>query len=148
MTAADDTAVPNGHDRNRVLAEAMAAAQQRAADLANRPELLVFEEPLPLIPPGQYQAVGLGWRFTRYRRFGPAAAKLSVEWAVLVPDPEAEFGTRKVTLCRHYNVLALGPGRYRATRTGGLTREWSIVTGRRPRRDRPAANAFVGVACM
>lgn len=142
---------PSAHDaqaRDPALQAALAAAEQRQAALAGRDDTFVTEEAPPLIPPGEYRAVGLDYEFVQYKQFGPTSAKLVVRWQVLVPDPDAEFGTRVVVLARHYNVEVIKKGRYRAPRHGDLAREWMRVTRRRTRRDRQSPNVFIKVLCL
>src|SRR5262249_25643296 len=67
---------------------------------------IVLARDAPLIPQGEYDAIGTGHsRFLRVFNTN----KLTVEFAVLLPDVNAEFGMRRVPLLRYYNI-ALAPG--------------------------------------
>jgi hypothetical protein len=77
------------------------------------------------------------------------APRIVVEWDVLVPDSDAEFGTRQVRLPRFYRVQAAAGGRVPAPRSGDYARAWMRVTGRRIERlDRLSPGVFVGVLCV
>src|SRR5438128_9677879 len=82
----------------------------------------------PLIPAGEYDAVGVGW--SRRRMLG-GAPRIIVEWDVLVPDPEAELGRRRVRVSRYYRVEIAPGGRVRAPRSSDYARDWMRVTGQR-----------------
>jgi len=132
---------------DRIIAEAMAAAEKRAAEV--RDEDILVEETDPLIPPGEYQAVGLDWKVLRFRQYGADTLKLVVRWSVLVPDRDAELGRRIVVLPRHYNIAPASKGRFRAGKNSDLCREAVRVTGRRiQRRDRLSGRVFSQVLCL
>ena len=102
----------------------------------------------PLIPSGEYDAVGLNFEYVPYRQYGPDACKLIIRWQVLVPDRAADFGRRIVVLERFYNVKRKKDRRYEAGPNSDLAREWAAVTGRRRTRREPLTpKAFVTVLC-
>jgi hypothetical protein len=102
----------------------------------------VGADPRPLIPPGPYDAAGVGYK----RAWIGRAPKLVVLYDVIVPDPTSEYGMRRVRLGRFYNLQSLGDGRVRAPRNGHYAREWMLVANRRiSRHDRPVPSVFVGV---
>jgi hypothetical protein len=135
-----------GKSNDPVVAQAMAAAGRRLAELAGRDDPVVLvDEPVPHIPPGTYDAVGFNAEIAHFRHYG--REKLSVTWQVLVPDPEEDCGRRIVLLARHYNIERRKKG-YHASRGTDLMREWMLVTNRRPRRgERASGRAFVKVLC-
>jgi hypothetical protein len=128
------------------------AAREDAARPKSEGADVVFdaEEPLPFIPPGQYQAVGRAVKNEFYPQWeakrGGGGHKVKVEWDVFVPDADFEMGFRPVRLFRQYNVGKKN-GRYIAPRSGDLLREWALVTRRRPR-GRCSVRVFVGMACL
>ena len=112
----------------------------RAADLPDLDVRLagtIYE----LIAPGDYDAVGVGWR----KMYVFKTDKLAVEYEVLVPDATVDLGLRRVRLARFYNVRPGPERRVLAAGRGDYLREWAIVTGRRPlRRDRLSPRIFIG----
>ena len=99
----------------------------------------------PLLPEGEYDAVGAGWRHARMLGGVP---RLIVEWDVQVNDPDAELGVRSVRVLAYYPVKLVAGNRIRAARSSRYARDWMRVTGRRiQRQDRISPDVFVGVLC-
>ena len=111
---------------------------------APRDDLDIRVAALPeLIPPGQYDAQGVGgWRkFVVFK-----VTKLAVELDVLVPDPDVEIGHRRVRLERFYNVRPAPDRRIQASKWGAYLREWMLAANRRPsRHDRLSPRVFTNV---
>lgn len=97
-------------------------------------------QPYPVIPPGIYKATGTGRTRVFYFRDG---WKLAIDFAVLVPDPQVEFGTRTEVLARFFNVDRGPDKRILAPRYGDYRHEWVVASGRRPSRgDRMSPAVF------
>jgi hypothetical protein len=78
----------------------------------------------------------------------PGTLKLGVWWTLLIPDPEAECGSRRVKVTAWYCVTNAEKGRVTATRGSKFYRDLLVVLGRRPRqRGRLPINAFDKVLC-
>ncbi len=108
-------------------------AETAAADHDIRIEGVLYE----LIPPGEYEAFGVGCQ--TLNRYG--TLKLKVDFDVLVDRINTFEPT--VRLARFYNLKRAAGGRFNAAAHGDYLREWTIATGRRPtRRDRMSARVF------
>lgn len=110
-------------------------------------EIAVATVDLPLIDAGTYEAVASDASMKFFPRF--RKSKLQVNFVVLVPDPAAPGGTRKITLPRFYNLTSGPEGRARAGANSDYRREWVKITGRRPTRaDRLSPAVFKGTLVL
>jgi hypothetical protein len=100
---------------------------------------IVIDDVLDHIPAGTYQAVGGRGRLVRIFN----TDKLLVPFIVMVPDPDAEHGHRRVRVFRAYNVRRTSDGHFIAGRASDFLRESAIALGRRVRRrERPGTGVF------
>lgn len=118
-----------------------AYAYPHAAKMTSASDIAIYaSDPIPLLPEGEYEAVGTTVR--KLKIFG--SDRVEIVFTVIIPDATAPNGVRHERVSRYYRVTSTR-GRTSASRSGRYQRDWSFVTGRRPtRHDRLPPNVFIG----